>query len=417
MAVLHDVPAAAPAAVPLAPSGGVPPVPDLRLPSDFYGYADVLDPTEAAAVAALRDWLEREVRPIADDHWQREEFPTSVIAPLGALGMYGPHWEESRRFESSAVYRGWLALELSRVDASVGTFVGVTSGLAMGSIGVGGSPEQRARWLPRLATGELVGAFGLTEPTSGSDASRGLRTTATRTGDTWVLDGAKRWIGNATFADLVVIWARDTADDQVKGFVVEAGTPGFTATKIEGKIALRAVQNADIVLRGVRVPEEDRLARISSFRGTAEVLRLTRAEVAWQAVGVAMGAYEAALGYAKGREQFGRPIAAHQLVQDLLVRSLGDITASIGMCVRLSQLADAGTQSDAQSALAKAWVTSRTREVVARCREVCGGNGIVLETGVARYFADAEAIYSYEGTREMNTLIVGRAVTGHAAFV
>ncbi|WP_337060545.1 acyl-CoA dehydrogenase family protein [Kineococcus sp. G2] len=387
------------------------------LTSDFYAFqADALTPREQRSVLALRDYLEREVRPIADEHWVRAEFPTRVVAPLAELGCYGAAWPETRRFANSAVHRGWIALELARVDASIATFVGVTNGLAMGSIAQTGSPEQRERWLPPMARGELVGAFALTEPGSGSDVAGGLTTTARREGDEWVLDGAKRWIGNATFADVVVVWARDVADGQVKGFLVAKGTPGFTATKIEDKIALRTVQNADVVLEGVRVPEEGRLAGANSFKDTAAVLRLTRAEVAWQAVGVAMGAYEAALAYAQRREQFGRPLAAHQLVQDLLVRSLGDITASLALCVQVSRLLDAGRQHDAHSALAKAYTTTRMRETVARCREVLGGNGIVPEHGVARYFADAEAIYSYEGTREVNTLIVGRAITGHAAF-
>jgi glutaryl-CoA dehydrogenase len=387
------------------------------LVSDFYAFQDLLTDREVQSVETLRAFLEAEVRPIADDYWSRAEFPRHLVQPLGALGMFGPAWEESRHFENSAVYRGWLALELARADAGVATFVGVTSGLAMGAIGVGGSPEQRAEWLPRLGTGEIVGAFGLTEPLSGSDSARGLRTTARQTPDGWVLNGSKRWIGNATFADVTVIWAKDVADGQVKGFLVEAGTPGFTATKIEDKISLRSVQNADIVLENVVVPEERRLQKVNSFRDVGTVLRLTRADVAWQAIGIAIGAYEAALRYAGEREQFGKPIASHQLVQDLLARSLANITASIAMCVRVSQLLDEGRQADEHSALAKAFTTARMRETVGWAREVLGGNGIVLEHGVARFFADAEAIYSYEGTREMNTLIVGRAITGRAAFV
>jgi glutaryl-CoA dehydrogenase len=387
------------------------------LVSDLYSFQDVLTDREVESVGKLRAFLEAEVRPIADDYWARAEFPLHLARPLGELGLFGPLWEESRQFENSAVYRGWLALELARVDAGVATFVGVTSGLAMGAIGVGGSAEQRAQWLPRLATGEIIGAFGLTEPLSGSDSAKGLRSTARQTADGWVLNGAKRWIGNATFADVTVIWAKDVADGQVKGFLVEAGTPGFAATKIEDKISLRSVQNADIVLTDVVVPEANRLQKVTSFRDVATVLRLTRADVAWQAIGIAVGAYEAAVRYTGQREQFGEPIAARQLVQDLLARCLGNITASIAMCVRVSQLQDQGKQRDEHSALAKAFATARMRETVAWAREVLGGNGIVLEHGVARFFADAEAIYSYEGTREMNTLIVGRAITGHAAFV
>ncbi|MBB1197463.1 acyl-CoA dehydrogenase family protein [Curtobacterium flaccumfaciens] len=387
------------------------------LESDFYGFQQQLTEQERASLGQLRQYLEREVAPIADAYWARAEFPMQVIAPLAELGMYGPGVPLVRRFENSAVYRGWAALELGRVDASVATFIGVQSGLAMNSISVAGSDEQQREWLPRMATGEIVGAFGLTEPYSGSDSAKGLRTTARREGDEWVLDGEKRWIGNATFADVVVIWAKDVADGQVKGFLVTTDTAGFTATKIEDKIALRGVQNADIVMQDVRVPESRRLQNATSFRSTAEVLRLTRTEVAWQAVGIAVGAYEAALAYARERIQFGKPIAAHQLVQDLLVKSLSNITASIALCTQASAMQDAGVGGDEHSAMAKAFATAKMRETVAWCREVQGGNGIVLDKGVARFFADAEAIYSYEGTREVNTLIVGRAITGQAAFV
>jgi len=387
------------------------------LVSDFLGYSAELTDLERGKLAELRAWLEAEVAPIADDYWERAEFPLHLQRPLADLGMLGLGFAETAAFENSAVFRGWAALEMGRVDAGIATWVGVQNGLALGAIGVCGSPEQRAEWLPRLASAEVIGAFGLTEPLSGSDSAQGLRTTARREGDEWVLNGSKRWIGNATFSDITVIWAKSEDDGQVKGFIVPTGTPGYVATKIERKQALRTVQNADIALTDVRVPESLRLQGANSFRDTAKVLRLTRAEVAWQAVGIAIGAYEAARAYATERIQFGKPIASHQLIQDLLVKSLGDITASLGMCVQVSKMLDAGVQRDEHSALAKAFCTARMREVVARSREILGGNGIVLEHGVARHFADAEAIYSYEGTREVNTLIVGRAVTGVAAFV
>ncbi|AMM22379.1 acyl-CoA dehydrogenase [Frondihabitans sp. PAMC 28766] len=387
------------------------------LSSDFYFAQDALTARENESIHELRSFLEAEVAPIADDYWERAEFPMHLIKPLADIGAYGALWEESRQFENSAKYRGWAALESGRVDASVSTFIGVTSGLAMGSIGVGGSPEQRAEWLPKLATGELVGAFGLTEPLSGSDSAGGLRTTATRHGDSWTLNGAKRWIGNATFADVIVIWARDTADNQVKGFLVTSDSPGFTATKIERKQSLRMVQNADITLTDVKVPEERRLQLVNSFKDTAKVLLLTRADVAWQAIGNSIGAYEAAVAYVKEREQFGKTLSSFQLVQDLLSRALGNISSSIALCMQTSDLLDQGRQTDAHASMAKQWATSRMRETVGWCREVMGGNGIVLDYGVARRFADAEAIYSFEGTREMNSLIVGRAITGKSAFV
>jgi glutaryl-CoA dehydrogenase len=268
-----------------------------------------------------------------------------------------------------------------------------------------------------MARMEKIGAFGLTEPDVGSGVAGGLTTTARRDGAGWILDGQKKWIGNATFADYIVIWARDVKDGQVKGFVVEKETPGFTAVKMQDKIALRVVQNARITLDGVRVPEANRLQKATSFRETAKVLRLTRAGVAWQAVGCARGAYEHALAYAKERQQFGKPIGGFQLVQDLLVKMLANITASACLCARLAQLQAAGTAADEHSALAKAFCTVRMRETVGYARELLGGNGILLENQVGRFVADAEAIYSYEGTREINTLVVGRAITGLSAFV
>ncbi|KAB1659485.1 acyl-CoA dehydrogenase [Pseudoclavibacter chungangensis] len=391
--------------------------PFTTIPGDFYGFENELDERERGLVAGLREYLDREVRPTVNEYWNAGTFPDWLPAGIAATGAIGLGYPETRPFENSAVFRGWTALELARVDASTATFVGVQNGLVIGSIGTCGSPEQRAEWLPRLASGEIIGAFGLTEPLSGSDSAQGLRTTARLEGDEWVLNGSKRWIGNATFADITVIWAKDEADGQVKGFVVPNDTPGFVATKIENKISLRIVQNADITLTDVRVPAASKLVDANSFKDTARVLRQTRAEVAWLAAGVALGAYEAALAYTTERVQFGKPIAGHQLVQDHLATCLGNITASIAVCVRVSQMLDDGTQRDEHSALAKSFVTARMRETVALAREVCGGNGIVTDYQVARFFADAEAIYSYEGTREMNQLIVGRAVTGQAAFV
>jgi glutaryl-CoA dehydrogenase len=388
------------------------------LAADFYQSEALLTDREKDVLARLREFLETKVKPIVNDHWARAEFfPRFVVDGLAELGMFGMPWEETRPFENSAVFRGWVALELARVDASVATLVGMQNGLVMGAIGVGGSPEQRAEWLPRFKTAEALGCFALTEPLSGSDSAQGLRTVATRDGDDWVISGSKRWIGNGTLATHAIVWAKSAEDGQVKGFIVPTSTPGYTATKIERKQALRIVQNADIVLENVRVPESLRLQNANSFRDTAAVLRLTRAEVAWAAVGVAAGAYEAALAYTQERVQFGKPIASHQLVQQHLAEMMGNITASVALCTRVSEMLDEGTQKDEHAALAKAFATARMRETVARAREVMGGNGIVLDYDVARFMGDAEALYSYEGTREMNTLIVGRALTGKAAFV
>jgi glutaryl-CoA dehydrogenase len=379
---------------------------------DFYDYTGLLEEEEKQIVERVRAFMAEEIAPIADEAWTKASFPHQIVPKMAKLDVTELEYRGGR-----SLLTGFVVLEMNRVDPSIGTFFGVHSGLAMGSIARLGSREQRQRWLPPMATMEKIGAFALTEPDGGSDVAAGLRTTARREGDVWVLDGAKRWIGNGTFADVVVVWAKDVADGQVKGFVVEKGTPGFTATKIENKIALRTVQNADITLTGCRVPEANRLAEAGGFRDTAAILRQTRGGVAWQAVGCMMGAYERALSYAGEREQFGRPIAAFQLVQDLLVRMLGNLTSSFGMVVRLAQLQDAGVYRDEHSAMAKAYCTARMREAVGWGREIMAGNGIVLEYGMGRFVADSEAIYSYEGTREINSLIVGRAITGHGAFV
>ncbi len=390
-----------------------------QLAADFYAYETLLPDEERKILLKARTLMRDEIKPLVNANWAKGEFPRELVGIFRDSGLAGLPYEGygEHRPAVSNLLGGMLAMELSRTDASVATFFGVHNGLAMYSVHSGGDQEQRDRWLPEMAAMDKIGAFAMTEPLGGSDVAGGMRTTAKREGDTWVLNGAKKWIGNATFADYVVVWARDVDDNHVKGFVVEKGTPGFDPAKIEGKIAFRIVENAEITLTDVRVPEANRLQNINSFRDVAEILRATRSGVAWQALGVMVGAYELALDYARERRQFGRPIGGFQLVQDLLVKSLGNITASWGMLAQLARLQDAGVFRDEHSALAKAFVTARMREVVAWSREIFGGNGILLDHDIARFFADAEAIYSFEGTREMNTLIVGKAITGQSAFV
>ena len=383
---------------------------------DFFGYRELLDDDERKVLATLREWLEGNVAPIVDDYWARAEFPHQLIPSLAELDVMGLSLELPDRPARRRLLGGFVGLEFARIDASFASFYGVHTGLAMGTIAQCGSDEQRERWLPAMRRLEKIGAFGLTEPHGGSDVAGGLETTARRDGDEWVINGAKRWIGNGTFADLVMVWARDVADDQVKCFVVEKDMPGFTASKMEGKLALRITQNADLVLDGVRVPESNRLQNANSFDDTNSVLRQTRGSVSWSAVGVQTGIYEVAVQYARSREQFGRPIGGFQLIQAHLANILGNLTASIGMAVRGAQLQDAGQFADDQGALVKAFCTTRLRESAAWGRELMGGNGILLEYGMARYFNDAEALYSYEGTREINSLIVGRSITGASAF-
>lgn len=385
--------------------------------ADFYAYEQLLSDEELAILHRVRDFMTAEVQPLLLEHWSKATFPFEILPGLRALSIGGLPYQGYGCPGQSFLLDGMIAMELARTDCSIATFSGVHSGLAMGSIRLCGSDEQRRRYLPAMARFEKIGSFGLTEPEVGSGASRGLQTTAERVGDEWILNGQKKWIGNSTFGDLTVIWARDVADGQVKGFVVENASPGFTVEKQQHKFALRIVQNGLITLDDVRVHESDRLQNAHSFADTAEVLRMTRAGVAWMAVGCARGAYENALAYACEREQFGRPIGGFQLVQDLLVRMLGNVTSSWGLCTRLSQLQDQSLAEDRHSSLAKAFCTTRMRETVGWARELMGGNGILLEHNVGRFVADAEAIYSYEGTREMNTLIVGRSLTGLSAFV
>jgi glutaryl-CoA dehydrogenase len=385
--------------------------------SDFYQMIELLNESERAKVKQVRSFMEAAVAPVINKYWAEDSFPFDLLPGIRDLQIAGLGYEGYGCPGGSNLLACYASMEIARIDCSCATFFGVHSGLAMGSIFLCGSEEQKNKWLPPMARMEKIGAFGLTEPLVGSGAAGGLGTTARREGDTWVLNGQKKWIGNATWCNLTIIWARDVADGQVKGFIVENDTPGFKAEKIQHKMSLRVVQNALITLEDCRVPEENRLQNDASFRDTARVLRMTRGFVAWEAVGCAMGAYENALAYAQTREQFGKPIASFQLVQDLLVKMIGNITASQCMVVRLSQLQDEGKLADEHASLAKAFCTVKMRETVGLARELLGANGIVLDYNVGRFVADAEAIYSYEGTREMNTLIVGRAISGFSAFV
>ena len=380
---------------------------------DFYAFEQLLSDAERERLQQIRDFLAKEVKPVAVDHWNRAEFPMDLIPKIAELDVMSP----VRRQGYSNLFAGIVHAEFTRADASIATFMGVHDGLFTGSIEVMASEEQKARWLPDIYALKKIGAFGLTEPLGGSDVAGGTRTTAKRDGDNGILNGAKRWIGNATFSDWVVIFARDVDDNQVKAFMVDTSTPGYTATKIENKIALRTVQNADITLENVVISDDFKLVHGNSFRDTNKVLKVTRLAVAWQAVGQQLATFDVARRYAVERLQFGRPLASFQLIQDQLVQILGNAVASMGMMVRLSQLEDLGEAKDEQSALAKAFTTARMRESVALGRSILGGNGIVTDYEMAKIFADAEAIYSYEGTYEINSLVTARAITGISAIV
>jgi len=385
--------------------------------SDFYNIFDNLSEEDNKVRLKVRNFMETEVKPIINYYWYKDEFPHELIPKLRELDICGLSYKGYGCQNKSFLLEGIVAAELSRIDPSLSTFFGVHSGLVMGSIYLCGSEEQKNYWLPKMRDMEVLGSFGLTEPLVGSGAAGGLNTTCEKKDGKWILNGQKKWIGNSTFSDINIIWARDISDNNVKGFIVESGNPGFSVEKIEGKISLKIVQNGLITLDNCIIEEENRLQNANSFKDTSKVLKMTRAGVAWQSVGLSMGAYETTVKYCNERKQFGKTIDSFQLTQSYLANMLGDLTAMQNMVFRLSQLQDNGTMNDQQASLAKVWITKAMRRLVSTGRELFGGNGILLEYDIAKYMADSEALYSYEGTAQINELIVGRSITGKQAFV
>jgi glutaryl-CoA dehydrogenase len=355
-----------------------------------------------------------EVVPGAAERWERAEFPRALVPGLAALAVAGGTLAGHGCPGLSAVADGLVAMELARGDGSLFTFFGSHSGLAMGAIGRLGSETQRERWLPAMARFERIGAFALTEPDHGSDAVA-LETRARRDGDGWTIDGRKRWIGNGTIADLIVVWARDD-EGEVGGYVVERGAPGLESRVITGKAALRGSWQADLVLRDVPVTADARLPGARTFADVADLLVSTRAAVAWAALGHATAAYEAAVAHVGARRQFGRPLAAFQLVQHRLAGMLADLAAMQLICLQIGRVADAGALTAEMSSLAKMHNARTARRLAGEARDLHGGDGILLERAVARHLADLEAVVTYEGTEWVNALIVGRGITGISAF-
>ena len=387
------------------------------VPGDLYRFEEMLTDEERAIRDRVRAWCDTAVIPVANDYWERAEFPFALVPGYGQLAVAGGALTGPGCPGMSSLAEGLVAAEFARGDGSISTFNVVHSGLAMAAIGLLGSEEQQARWLPAMARADKLGAFALTEPDHGSDVVR-LDTRARRDGDSWVLDGAKRWIGNGSIADLVVVWARDD-DGQVGAFVVEHGqdgTPGYEATVMGRKSGNRAVWQAEISLTAVRVPVENRLAQARTFADTAAVLTKSRQNVAWEGLGHATAAYEAAVSYVAQRQQFGKPLAAFQLVQNKLSLMLSDIVGMQFLCVRLAQLQAQGKADLPTAALAKLHTASAARRVLADARDLLGGNGLLLDYHVARHHADIEAVYTYEGTDTVQSLIVGREITGLGAF-
>jgi glutaryl-CoA dehydrogenase len=383
--------------------------------TDFFKIADQLTAEERDYWDRSRHFVDDEVLPVINDYWERAEFPRELVRRLGELRLVGDGITGYGCPPMSPIATGLVHLELNRGDGSLGTFLGVQAGLAMQSIAMLGSEAQKQRWLPHMAAVDALGAFALTEPDHGSD-SVALETSARRDGDTWVLDGHKKWIGNGTIADVVVVWARDVADGQVKGFLVDPTHPGYDARRIDGKASLRSVWQAEIALTGVEVREEDRLPGANTFRDTGRVLAGTRNAVAWGALGHATAAYEIALAYCLERTQFGRPLVGFQIVQERLVKMLAEVCSMQLYCLRLGRLIEEGSLTDTIAAIAKMNNTRKAREVVAEARDLLGGNGILLDFHVMRHMADMEALHTYEGTETIQTLIVGRDVTGVGAF-
>jgi len=384
------------------------------LSTDYFFLREQLSEQQLEVLRRVRLFVDDEVLPVIGGYWERAEMPWPLIRRLGELGIVGEDIQGYGCPGLDPISLGLIHMELNRGDGSLGTLLGVQAGLAMKSIAMLGSEEQKQRWLPPMARVEQFGAFALTEPNHGSD-SVALETSARRVGDTYVLNGAKRWIGAGSIADVVVVWARDE-DGKVGGFLVEGGTPGYDAQVIEGKGSLRAIWQAQIALEDVEVPAENRLPGAHSFKDTGRVLAGTRSTCAWAALGHAVAAYETALTYSKRREQFGRPLASFQIVQDRLVKMLAEVTSMQLYCLQIGRLAERGELSDTIAGLAKLNNTRKARQVCAEARDMLGGNGILLENHVIRHMADIEAIHTYEGTETMQTLIVGRDITGVGAF-
>jgi glutaryl-CoA dehydrogenase len=388
--------------------------------TDFYQIGDLLGDDDRRLLTRVRDFVDSEVLPIINQYWEAADFPYQILPALSDLGIVGTAIEGYGCPGLSRLQTGLVAMELSRGDGSVNTLNAVHSGLAMGSIALLGDEEQKQRWLPEMASLGKLGAFALTEPEHGSD-SVALETTARRDGDSYVLDGAKRWIGLGHIADVVVVWARDTSDSRVKAFVLEKSSEGhypegYSAEAITGKIAKRAIQQAHIDITGVRIPAENLLARSTSFRDVSSILNRTRSTVAWEALGHALAAYEAAARYVQERVQFGKPIASYQLVQNKLANMLADLTAMQLLCFRTAALQDEGRLTNEQASLAKMFTGQHSRALCRDARDLLGGNGLLLENHVARHLTDMEVVHTYEGTDFIQSLIIGRQITGISAF-
>ena len=392
----------------------------LTASSDYFRLDEDLTAEEVAVRDKVRGFAEEHVLPVINEYWEKAEFPYELLPALAELGIIGTTIEGYGCPGMSRKAAGMVAREMARADGSLNTFLGVHSNLCMGALNLLGSDEQRRRWLPALARIEKTGAFALTEPDHGSD-SVALETRARREDGEWVLDGHKRWIGNGHAADVVVVFARNVEDSQVNAFVVEKGPDrrhpaGYRPTVITGKIGKRAILQADIILEDLRLPTDSRLENCDSFRDVSRVLLATRGGASWEAVGHAMAAVEIALDYASTRHQFGKPIASYQLVQARLANMVSELTTMQLLCNRMTELADRDQLTGAQASMVKMATSQKAKWICGEARDILGGNGLLLENHIARHLTDMEIVSTYEGTDSIQSLLVGRDLTGISAF-
>ncbi|RTH05144.1 MULTISPECIES: acyl-CoA dehydrogenase family protein [Thermus] len=383
---------------------------------DFYALEDLLTPEEKEIQKAARRFLEKEALPYIRDWWEEGVFPTHLIPRFAELGFLGPTLppEYGGAGVSSAAY-GLIAYELERVDSGLRSFVSVQSSLVMYPIYAFGSEEQKREFLPKLARGEMVGAFGLTEPDGGSDPYGNMKTKARLEGNTWVLNGTKMWITNGNLAHIAIIWAKDE-EGRVLGFIVPTDTPGFQAQEVKHKMSLRASVTSELVLEEVRVPEALRLPKAESLKAPLSCLTQARFGIAWGVLGALEAVYTEAVEFAKSRSTFGEPIAKKQLVQAKLAEMLADHTEGLLLAWRLARLKDEGKLKPAQVSLAKRQNVWKALKAARLARDILGGSGITLEYHAIRHMLNLETVYTYEGTHDIHTLVLGREATGLSAF-
>lgn len=382
---------------------------------DFYNITDLLTEEELAIQKTAHDFVKKEFMPIIQEHFREGTFPTSIIPRLGEIGVFGSTFpEEFGGAGVSNVAYGLLMQELERGDSGLRSFASVQGGLVMYPILKYGSDEQKEQWLHKLARGEAIGCFGLTEPEFGSNPG-GMITKAKRDGDGWIINGSKMWITNGSIADIAIVWAKDD-DNIVRGFLIPKDTKGFTTPEMHGKLSLRASVTSELVLDNVKVSEKQRLPKAEGLKAPLSCLSQARYSIAWGAIGAAIDCYETALEYSKNRKQFSKPIGAYQLTQNKLVDMLEEITKAQLLAIQLGRLKDQGKANFSQISLAKRNNVAIARDIARSAREILGANGITDDYPIMRHIMNLESVYTYEGTHEMHTLIIGKEITGFDAI-